>query len=103
MDQEKNLLNQIFELEQKLEQESIFSKIERNLNRMKSIIEDNGFISKNPINEKYTDSRTDVEASIVGKESRHMIITKVVKPIIYKLESSHPLLVQKGIVIVESI
>lgn len=95
------IINQIVEIQQKLKQDNLENRYERNLNRLYNIIEEEGFICKNPLGEKYNDSRTDCEANIVGKEGKNMIITQVIKPIVYKQEVSGPVLVQKGIVIVE--
>jgi hypothetical protein len=95
------VINQLFEIETKLKEQQLFDNFERNFNRLFSIFEDDGFIIQNPVNEPYTDNRTDCEASIVGELSSKMIISKTLKPIIYKQNNGAVELVQKGIVIVE--
>lgn len=102
MEQSLAIINQIFEIKQKLEQEKLLDKFDRNLNRLFSIMEDEGYVCNNPWGERYTDSRSDCTANIVGKESRDMVIIQVIKPIIYKKTEGALTLVQKGIVIVES-
>lgn len=102
MNQAIQIINQIFEIQQKLKQDNIDARYERNLKRLYSIFEDEGYVCKNPIGEKYNDSRTDCEASIAGKEGRNMEITQVIKPIIYKQQGSEATIVQKGIVIIEN-
>jgi hypothetical protein len=102
MQQSLAIINQVFEIKQKLEQEQMTDKFDRNLNRLFSILEEEGYICNNPWGERYTDSRSDCTANIVGKESRNMVITQVIKPIIYKKTEGTLTLVQKGIVIVES-
>lgn len=96
----KEILNQIFEIELKTKQNSI-QFLDRNLKRMLFEMENLGYFHKNPIGEKYTDQRTDIEATILGELESNMSITKVLKPIIYKKEDNGLVLVQKGIVIVE--
>jgi hypothetical protein len=95
------IINQVFEIQTKLNDLSDAASFERNLNRLFSIFEDEGFMVKNPLHETYQESRTDCEASIVGKASSKMKITKVLKPIIYQKNGDQMQLVQKAIVIVE--
>ena len=95
------LLNQLFDIRSKMELENLYSKFERNFDRIFDVLEEEGFIINNPIGESYTDSRTDVEANLVGTEGRKMIISKVIKPIIYLKDQGGVSLVQKGVVIVE--
>jgi hypothetical protein len=98
----KIILSQIFEIEKKilLSNDDSFG-IQRHIDRMKSSIEEEGYIYHSPINERYTEMRIDCEASIVGDTNDRMIIQDVIKPIIYKIENGERSIVQKGIVIVE--
>jgi hypothetical protein len=97
-----SILNQIFDMQESLLKENASDKFERNINRMLSICAEEGYLISNPLNEKYSESRTDVEANMIGVLSSHMFIVQVVKPIIYKIADGNKLLVQKGIVMVES-
>ncbi len=101
MDNYIQLINQLVEIKQKVLQEDLEKKFERNLNRVFSIIENEGFICQYPLGEKYNETRTDCEANIIGNESKNMIITQVIKPIIYKKTPEGLSLAQKGIVMVE--
>ncbi len=101
MNNDTKLLNQLFELKSKIDQENLSDKFERNFQRLFALLEEEGLFFKDPIGELYNDARTDVEVSIVGKESSQMRITKVIKPIIYKKEGGNALLLQKGVVIIE--
>lgn len=92
-----NLINQFFEIKSKIADQSI----ERNLNKIMAIFNEEGFTIIDPTNEKYAESRTDCEASIVGNISSSMIITKTLKPIIYQNVDGKMQLIQKAIVIVE--
>lgn len=95
------IINQLVEIQQKIKQENLEEKFERNFNRIFSTIEDEGFLFRYPLGEKYSETRTDCEATIIGKEGNNMIVTQVIKPIIYKQTPEGITLVQKGIVMVE--
>jgi hypothetical protein len=95
------IINQLFEIQQKIKEMGKAEGFERNFNRLFSIFEEEGFIVQNPTNEPYTDSRTDCEASIAGSLSAKMKITKTLKPIIYRKENAGVQLLQKAVVIVE--
>jgi hypothetical protein len=101
MNQYVQLINQLLEIRQKITQEKLQDKFERNFNRIFSILDEEGFIFQYPLGEKYSETRTDCEAAIVGNVSDRMIITQVIKPIIYKKTPEGAQLVQKGIVVVE--
>lgn len=93
------LINQLHELSQKLQQEN-GQKFKRQLDRINDFFEQNDYLIKNPINERYTESRTDIEANIIGNATGDMKIVQVIKPIIYKKLDGQLTLIQKGIVIV---
>jgi uncharacterized protein YkuJ len=96
------VLNQLFEIQEKINNLHENDRFERNMNRLYNICEQEGFEMKNPIQEKFNDSRTDVEANIVGKLGANMMITQVIKPCIYQTINGQKTLVQKAIVIVEN-
>ena len=97
------IINQFFEIEQKINHQNQSSLFERNFNKLKVLFEEEGYIIQNPVNESYNDSRTDCEASIVGKVTSKMKISKTLKPVIYKKSDNNILLIQKAVVFVESI
>ena len=96
-----NVLNQVFELQQKIAASSEAANCERNFSRLFNLFEEEGFILQNPLGETYTESRTDCEASIIGQPADKMKIQKVLKPAIYQKENGRLQLVQKAVVIVE--
>ena len=57
---------------------------------------------KNPVNESYDDTRTDVVAHISGTKTDNLIIVEVIKPIIRMEINNQSAVVQKGIVTVAS-
>ena len=95
------IINQLSEIKQKIAVENLEKKFERRFNRIFSILEDEGFIFQYPLGEKYNETRTDCEASIVGEASENMVIAQVIKPLIYKKSNDEVSLIQKAVVIVE--
>ena len=106
------LLDQLFEIERKLESIEESNSIARNLNKMKDIFETNlfssstsseiGFTYHNPIGESYNETRLDLEASIAGNSTENLIIKEVIKPIIRYKSGGSTLIARKGVVVVES-
>jgi len=97
------IINQIFEIKNKISSLNETASFERNFNRLYAIFEEDGYIIQDPTNEHYEASRTDCEASIVGNVSSKMKITKTLKPIIYQKLQGNVQLQQKAVVIVEKI
>jgi hypothetical protein len=102
-----DLLDQVFEIEKKLESISEPNSISRNINRIKEYFEnlfsDSGLIYQNPIGEKFNETRTDLEASIAGSSTDNLVVTEVIKPIIrLRTNSGVTTIVRKGVVVVES-
>lgn len=95
------LINQLAEIENKVNQDQLMPKYERNFNRIHVLLEEEGYFFRYPVGEKYRESSADCEANIVGEEGSDMIITQVIKPVVYKKEGYKISLIQKGIVIVE--
>jgi hypothetical protein len=102
------LLNQIFEIENKVERLTEANSIHRNVKKLKEFFEQGELTGgsqlkiENPIGEKYSDTRTDVEASISGASLDDLEIIDVIKPIIRLKINNKSSIFQKAIVIVES-
>ncbi len=106
------ILDQLFEVERKLENIEETNSISRNINKMKDIFETNlfsnstssdiGFTYHNPIGEPYNETRLDVEASIAGNSTENLVIKEVIKPIIRYKSGGSTLIARKGVVVVES-
>jgi len=101
------ILDQVFEIEKKLESINEPNSLGRNVNRLKECFEylmsDGGLIYQNPLGEKFNETRTDLEASIAGNSAENLIITEVIKPIIrLRTNTGVTTIVRKGVVIVES-
>lgn len=106
-----DIVNQIFEIEKKVSLLQENNSIQRNLNKLKDILESDlannenggaGFVFHDPIGEDYNETRIDCEASIAGTSTDNLVITEVIKPIIRYKSGGVNKLVQKAIVIVQS-
>lgn len=95
-----SLINQLFEIERKLATNQV-GLVDRNFERIKHELEENGIKVIDPTGEKYEDTRTDCQASIVGELSKNMMITRTMKPIVILNGSNGMELIQRGVVIVE--
>lgn len=109
-----DFMNQIFEIEKKSANLKEENSIQRNLNKMKGILEEEffkgsstiGLTYHNPIGESYSDTRTDCEATISGTGVENLEIIEVIKPIIFyayqENEKVIKVIVQPALVIVQS-
>ena len=109
-----DFMNQIFEIEKKSANLQEENSIQRNLNKMKGILEEEffkgsstiGLTYYNPMGESYSDTRTDCEATIAGIGVENLEIIEVIKPIIFyayqENEKVIKVIVQPGVVIVQS-
>jgi hypothetical protein len=101
------VLDQVFEIEKKLEGIRVPNSIGRNVNRIKECFEylmsDSGLIYQNPLGEQYNETRTDLEASIAGGSTYNLVVIEVIKPIIrLRTNSGVTTIVRKGVVVAES-
>ena len=88
------VINQLSALESRLVEKEEF---QRYFARCKQSFEEMGILYYSPLHEKYSETRTDVEANITGTATSSMVITQVIKPVIVE----NGAIVQRGIVIVE--
>lgn len=102
------MLNQLFEIEQKIGKIQEQNSVQRNIDRLKdffeteALSEGQGLAFHNPIGEKFDETRTDCEATISGAGHVNLEIIEVIRPIIYAKYGQTQLIAQKGIVIVQS-
>ncbi len=96
------IINQLHLIESKLKSQESFDGVERNFTRIGRALEGIKIVVQNPLGEAYDETRFDCEASISGESTDNLIISEVIKPIVYKTETSGNELIQRGIVIAES-
>ena len=99
--QQLQILNQLFDMEKKLEKMDNVRSLARNMRRIKGLFEELGLTLHNPLGEFYAETRTDCEATISGTSSENLVIKEVIKPIISMNIDGLPHIVQKAVVIVE--
>ena len=91
-----DIVNQVFELEKKFIRDGVQESYDRNIKRLQKSLEQLGVKYHNPIGEHFSETRTDVEATVLRDSSINLKISEVIKPIVYY----QGVLVQLGIVIV---
>jgi hypothetical protein len=97
------VLNQVFEIEKKLSLHGDPNNLKRNIDRIKSTMEELGFFYVDPTGERFEETRTDLEATISGEGTEHLKVVEVIKPVIRGGQRAYSQVVQKGIVIVEEV
>lgn len=107
------ILNQLYELEQKLKRHDDPANLGRNIGKMKDAFAEEGLpdandmrvrlVYEDPMGQRFKETRTDLEASIAGTGTEDLVVVEVIKPIIRVLASGGgSRIVQKGVVVVES-
>jgi len=96
------IINQVFEIEKKVAAKPEMASLQRNIDRIKNSLETLQITYHNPVGEKYSETRTDCEANIVGELKNNMVIVDVIKPVIFETNGDTPVIVQKAVVLVEN-
>jgi hypothetical protein len=114
------VLNQLYELEQKLKKQGDPANLSRNVGKMKDAFAEEGlptldavagqrricFAYEDPMGQPFKETRTDLEATISGSGTESLVVVEVIKPIIRAIvkdsAGEFSKIVQKGVVIVES-
>jgi hypothetical protein len=92
------IINQLFEIERKATEQNI-DIFERNFNRIQHELTEMGYKIVNPIGTIYDERDASIDANLLNYNAKK--ISKVLKPVIYKMGNDSYELVQKGVVIVE--
>lgn len=95
------LVNQLFDLERKVERMEQARSLHRNVRRMRDALSEMGFTWHDPTGEPYDETRTDCQASIAGDSSQQLRIVETLKPIVRLTHAGHPQLVQRAVVVVK--
>lgn len=114
------VLNQLYQIEQKLTKLPEASDLRRNIDRMKGAFAEEGLpihdaggrpccvglTYDDPMGQPFKETRTDLDATIAGTGTDNLEVVEVIKPIIRVTvkggEDGFSRIVQKGIVIVKS-
>lgn len=97
-----DIINQVFEIERKAEKLQESNSIQRNLDKLKEMLETQGLIYENPIGQNFDETRTDCNASIAGESTDNLVIVEVIKPIIRVKQNNMTQIIQKAVVVVQS-
>ncbi len=96
------LLNQLYEIEQKLLRHGDPANALRNVTKIKDNLEESGLFYEDPMGQSFKETRTDLEATISGSQTDNLVVVEVIKPIIRGGTRDFSRIVQKGIVVVET-
>ena len=120
------VINQLYELEQKLKKHGDPNNLQRNVTKMKDAFAEEGMPSdgrgqlhiclsyEDPMGQSFKETRTDLDATISGSGTDNLVVVEVIKPIIRsalrvsagefteKDKAQFTQVIQKGVVIVES-
>lgn len=108
-----DVLNQVFEIEKKLQKLTEANSIARNVRRLRSQFESGQWVAGNqvpklslvyhdPTGEPYDETRTDCEAGIAGSSADNLRIVETIKPIIRLQQGGVTVIVQRAVVIVSA-
>lgn len=98
-------MNQVYEMEQKLKKSGDSANLQRNISKIAHAFHELGLEYEDPMGQHFSETRTDLDATIAGANSENLFVVEVVKPIIrYSGNSPDEFsrVVQKGIVIVKA-
>ena len=96
------VLNSLYEIERKLEVHGDLGNAKRNVDRIKEKFEQQSLVIEDPLGQPFKETRTDLEATIVGAGTENLVVTEVIKPVIRQVDGRFSRVVQKGIVVVQS-
>lgn len=95
------LLNNVFEIEKKISLHGDKGNVMRNIEKIKEAFLKVGLFYEDPIGQKFSETRSDLEATISGSQSENLVVVEVIKPIIRNGKPELSWVVQKGLVLVE--
>lgn len=95
-----SIINQLHLLESKIRKQPELGSGLRQLERIKGVLESEGYIIDNPQGESYDGMRSDLDVGMSADPSGMLKITEVIKPVVYIRKAGENSLLQRGIVIV---
>lgn len=95
------IINNVFEIEKKLQLHGDAGNAMRNVTKIKEVLESLRLSYEDPHGQAFTETRTDLEASIAGQSTENLVVVEVIKPIIRLGTNENSIVIQKGIVVVE--
>jgi len=99
----QQVLNNLYEVENKLSRAGDPGNALRNVARMKEALASAHVFYEDPFGQSFVETRTDLEVTISGTETENLRVVEVIKPIIRIGDASYSRVAQKGIVVVQAI
>ena len=97
------LLNSLYHVERALTGDPASAKrYKRYVERMKNTIREQGWFFEDPDGQRFSETRSDLEASIVGGSVDDLVVVDVIKPIIRRGDEKESQVVQRGVVVVQA-
>ena len=96
------ILNNLYDIQRKASKDSDPHNILRNVEKITESLIEQQIYFEDPLGQPFSETRTDLEATIAGSNLENLIVVEVIKPIIRVGNSQISTVVQKGIVVVES-
>ncbi|MBQ5948287.1 hypothetical protein [Massilia sp. ST3] len=95
-------LNQVYDMERKLTLHGDSANVLRNVERIKDAFAGMDLFYEDPMGQPFSETRTDLEASIAGTGADDLVVTEVIKPVIRQGKQAYSVVVQRGIVVVKT-
>jgi len=97
------ILNNLYEVENKLSRAGDPGNALRNVARMKEALASAQLFYEDPFGQSFIETRTDLDVTISGTETENLRVVEVIKPIVRFGDASYSRVVQKGIVVVQAV
>jgi hypothetical protein len=95
-------LNHLYDAERKLTLHGDPGGVLRNIERIKDAFAEESLFYEDPMGQPFSETRTDLDASIAGEGTEDLHVTEVIKPVIRYGDPRYSRVIQKGIVVVRS-
>ena len=96
----RSILNNLYQMERVLPVDP--TRAVRYVERIKDAVRERGWFFENPHGQEFSETRSDLEASIAGDSVDDLVVVDVIKPIIRWGDEKSSRVVQKGVVIVQA-
>ena len=96
------IVNNVFEIERKLSIHGDPGHALRNVEKVKAALAEAGIFFDDPTGQTFDETRTDLDATISGAGTDHLVVVEVIKPIIRLGTQDSSRVMQNGIVVVQS-
>ena len=96
------IANHVYDIERKIARHGDPAGIGRNIDKIKELFESFHLFYEDPMGQTFKETRTDLEATISGADTTDLAVVEVIKPIIRAGRPEASVVVQKGIVVVQS-